>query len=80
MASFNLTPGAWVQIIAPGGSKDQEVQVTYGRVMLCFGVPDAATAPIMASSVENKTLIAPAGVEVQARATGANANVTTGNH
>ncbi len=78
MASFDLTPGAWVQIIASGGSKDQQVQVNYGRVLISFGAPDANSTPILASSVENKTINAPAGVEVQARATGARANVTTG--
>ena len=78
MPSFNLMPGAWVQIIAPGGSKDQQVQVTHGRALICFGTPDATTAPISASTTQNKVLNVPAGVEVQARANGGQAIITAG--
>lgn len=78
MPSFNLTPGAWVQIVAPGGAKDQQVQVTHGRALICFGIPDATTASIAASTAQNKIQNVPAGVEVQARATGGQAIITTG--
>jgi len=78
MAAFTLQPGAWVQIIAPGGAKDQQVQVIQGRVLLSFGAPDASVQPLTCSSVENKLTNVPAGVEVQARATKATAIVTTG--
>lgn len=78
MAIFTLQPGSWVQIIAPGGVTDQQVQIIQGRVLLSFGVPDASVQPLTASSVENKLINVPAGVEVQARATKAAAIVTTG--
>lgn len=80
MATFTLTPGAWVQIIAPGGSRDQQVQVTHGRVLLCFGAPDSSTSSIVSSTVDNKLNYAPAGVEVNARASKAAAIVTTGDY
>ena len=80
MASFDLTPGAWVQVIASGGSVERVVQVNYGRVFVCFGAPDANTSPIFASTVQNKIINVPAGVEVQVRASGAKANVTTGDY
>lgn len=80
MASFTLQPGAWVQIIAPGGANDQEIQIIQGRVLLSFGAPDPLNQSIIASSIENKLLVAPAGIEVQARATKASAVITTGDY
>ena len=76
MASFDLIPGEWVQIIAPEGSKDQQIQVNYGQVLLVFGEPTADTLAMVADRVQ----YASAGVEVQARATTPAANVTIGDH
>lgn len=78
MAVFPLLPGAWTRIIAAGGQKDQQVQVTAGRVMINFGAPDASSSPQIASTVENKLTFAPSGLEVYARALGPSAIVTTG--
>ncbi len=80
MPAFSLTPGAWVQVVAPGGTKDQQVQVNHGRALISFGTPEANSSPLVGSTVENKITIAPAGVEVQARALDAAATITTGDY
>lgn len=80
MAAFNLIPTAWTQIVASSGVKDQQVQITAGRVLVNFGVPDANSSPIAASSLENKIFVVPAGVEFQARALGPTATITTGDY
>jgi len=80
MTTFILTPTAWTQIIAPGGIKDQQVQITAGRALVNFGAVDANSSPIAASTTENKFFVVPAGVEFQARASGPAATITTGDY
>lgn len=78
MPAFTLSPNTWTQIVAPGGSRDQQVQITSGRALINFGAVDASASPISAGTTENKFFIVPAGTEVQARASGPSATVTTG--
>lgn len=80
MAAFNLLPTTWTQIIAPGGAKDQQVQITAGRALVLFGAPDANSSPIVGSTNENKFFVVPAGVEFNARSSGPSAAITTGDY
>lgn len=69
MANFDLTADQWVQIIGPGGTRDQQVQTIFGQVLVNFGVPDVSSSPIVSSSVDNKFIIVPAGISAYARPT-----------
>lgn len=79
MASFDLTPGSWTQVVV-GGAAAKVVQVNHGVAAISFGAPDPSATYAMSSTVENRVTYAPPGVDVYARAKNARALITTGDY
>lgn len=77
MASFNLTPGTWAQIVSSGGPKSQQIRVTHGIAAISIGVPDAS-ASYQRLGTLSPPMVVPAGAEIQARADTPLAIITSG--
>ena len=80
MASFDLTPGSWTEVIASGGSVGRVVQIVTGKALISLGAPDASATYISASAVQNKEIKVPAGVAVSVRAETPRLLLTTGDY